>query len=242
MSDKERSASPGTAAVGAITERRRRRGGPLRLLGTALVVYGVVGLVLLGVVGTALAAPIEDLSSISGSVEAQRTAALDSLTRASETIDRTAEAVRGMDTSLADAQAATNRSATIALGVATSMTQLADSMTLTIFGVQPLIGLQPGFANSAAQLNLLAVDLATIGAALQANREDALIVAGSLDELSSSLERLTNAVRDGPELELAAASLDTVRIGVLALLAWLAVLALGCVGAGIGCWWVAGRS
>lgn len=240
MSDR-RTMPAGNAAVGAITQRRRRRRGAWRLFGTALIAYGVSGLVLLGVVGIALAAPIKELDSITGSVEEQRTAALDSLERASETIDRTADAVRGMDLSLAEAKAATDRSSGIALGVATSMNQLADSMTLTIFGIQPLIGLQPGFASSAAQLNLLAADLVTIGAALESNREDALTVARSLGELSSSLERLTAAVRAGPHLELAAASVDTVRVGVLALLAWLAVLALGSIGAGIGCWWFAGQ-
>lgn len=229
----------GSAAVAAITQRRRRRRGAWRLLGIGLIAYGVIGLVVLGLVGTALAAPIKQLDSITSSVEEQRTAALDSLERASDTIDRTADAVRGMDLSLADAKAATDRSSGIAIGVATSMNQLADSMTLTIFGVQPLISLQPGFASSASQLNLLADDLKTISTALESNRGDALTVAQSLGELSTSLERLTTAVRAGPHLELAAASVDTVRLGVLALLAWLAVLALGSIGAGVGCWWYA---
>jgi hypothetical protein len=229
----------GSASVAAITQRRRRRRGAWRLLGIGLIAYGVIGLVVLGLVGTALAAPIKQLDSITSSVEEQRTAALDSLERASDTIDRTADAVRGMDLSLADAKAATDRSSGIAIGVATSMNQLADSMTLTIFGVQPLISLQPGFASSASQLNLLADDLKTISTALESNRGDALTVAQSLGELSTSLERLTTAVRAGPHLELAAASVDTVRLGVLALLAWLAVLALGSIGAGVGCWWYA---
>lgn len=229
----------GSAAVTAITQRRRSRRGAWRLLGIGLIAYGVIGLVVLGLVGTALAAPIKQLDSITSSVEEQRTAALDSLERASDTIDRTADAVRGMDLSLADAKAATDRSSGIAIGVATSMNQLADSMTLTIFGVQPLISLQPGFASSASQLNLLADDLKTISTALESNRGDALTVAQSLGELSASLSRLTTAVRAGPHLELAAASVDTVRLGILALLAWLAVLALGSIGAGVGCWWYA---
>ncbi len=229
----------GSAAVSAITERRRRRRGAWRPVGLGLIAYGVIGLFLLGSVWTALAAPITQLDSITSSVEAQRTAALDSLERASDTIDRTADAINGMDQSLADAKAATDRSSGIATGVATSMSQLADSMTLTIFGIQPLIGLQPGFANSAGQLNLLADDLKTISTALDSNRGDALTVAQSLGELSGSLLRLTDAVRAGPHLELAAASVDTVRVGILALLAWLAVLALGSIGAGVGCWWYA---
>jgi len=226
-------------AAGPIAQRRARRRAMWRVVGTALIAYGVVGLILLTVVGTALAKPIAQLDNISGSVEAQRLAALDALRSASATIDETATAVRGMDTSLADAKAATDRASTIALGISSSMNQLADSMSLTIFGIQPLIGLVPGFTESGSQLAFLAADLSTIGEALDSNREDAVAVGGSLDELSDSLDRLTTAVEAGPELEGIGSSVDAVRLGVLALVVWLGALAVGSVLAGFGCWWYA---
>lgn len=222
-----------------IRERRRRRRTAWRLIGLALIAYGLVGVGLLAVLGTALAAPIRDLGSISTSVENQRTAALDALRSASATVRAAADGVDGMDTSLGDAKAAIDRSSSIATNVAASMTQLADSMGLTIFGVQPLIGLQPGFSQNAAQLMLLAQDLGTIGQALDANRDDALAVATSLDALGTSLDELTDAVAAGPDLEVATASLDSVRLGVVAILVWLGVLAVGSIAAGAGCFWYA---
>ena len=226
-------------AVEAITRRQRRRRRLLRVIGSGLIAYGAVGLLLLAVVGSAVAAPINELGDIATSVEEQRTAALDALRAAGETIDQTASAVQGMDASLAEAKAATDRASTISTGVATSMAQLASAMSLTIFGVQPLIGLQPGFADSSAQLTLLALDLTSIGAALEANRDDTVLVGQSLQALSESLDALRTAVGAGPQLEAAAASIDALRLGVLALLVWLGVLALGSILAGAACWMVA---
>jgi len=211
------------------------------VIGLALLGYGVSGLIVLGIAANTLAAPIAQLDAITASVEAQRTAALQSIESASEMVDQTGAAVRGMDQSLADAKAATDRSSSIALGVAASMNQLADAMTLTLFGVQPLIGLEPGFSSSATQLALLATDLSTIGQALDSNRQDALTVAASLDQLATSLDALKTAVSAGPELGGIGASLDSFRMGVLALVVWLAILAIGSILAGLGCWWYAGQ-
>ena len=237
MTDDEAVSAPLTVA--AVARRRRRQRRTLRVIGSALLVYGVIGLILLGVFGSVLAAPISDIDEISRSVEQQRVAALDSLEQATETVNLTADAVRGMDTSLTDARAATDRASTIALGVSTSMSQLANSMSITIFGIQPLVGLAEGFNQSSTQLSLLATDLASIGAALESNRDDAAAVAVNLDGLGVALDRLETAVRAGPDLTGAAGSLEAVRVGILGLIVWLGVLAVGCVVAGLGCWWVA---
>jgi hypothetical protein len=225
--------------VGAVVVRRRRRRRLWRLVGSALVAWGLIGLVLLAVFFNTLAAPISELNSITGSVNDQRTAALDALDAARNTINQTADAVRGMDLSLADAKAATDRSSTIALGVASSMNQLAGQMTLSIFGVQPLIGLASGFSQSGSQLTELSADLTTISTALESNRDDTVAVAGSLDELGTSLDALRKSVANGPQLEQATKALDNVRVGILALLTWLGVLAVGSIAAGLSCWVIA---
>jgi hypothetical protein len=119
------------------------------------------------------------------------------------------------------------------------MADLADKMNISILGLQPLAGLSPGFSNAATQLSGLSTDLATIGQSLDSNRDDAQAVAQSLDELSVSLGEFKTAVNAGPQLDDVAGSLDSLRIGILALLAWLGVLAIGAVVAGIGCFVVA---
>ena len=100
-------------------------------------------------------------------------------------------------------------------------------------------GLAGGFTNSAAQLTELSTDLGIIGNSLNSNRNDAVMVATSLDGLGASLDKLRDAVASGPHLDQATKALDTVRMGILALLIWLGVLAVGAILAGVGCWVVA---
>lgn len=225
--------------ISATLVQRPRRPGIWRIAGTALIVWGVVGMVLLALFFNGLAGPISDLNDMAASLAAQRTAAVAAIDRAKTTIDKTATGVRGMETSLADAKAAIDRSSGIATNVAATMSGLADKMQIQIFGLQPLAGLSSGFSDAATQLGGLSTDLSTIGQSLDANRDDAQAVAQSLDDLSSSLADFKTAVNAGPQLEDVAKSLDSLRIGILALLAWLGALAVGAVAAGIGCWVVA---
>jgi hypothetical protein len=199
----------------------------------------VVGLVLLALFFNGLAGPISELNTMAASLEAQRTAALEAIDSARATIDQTAIGVRGMDTSLGDAKAAVDRASTIATGVGETMSGLAQGMQVSIFGIQPLAGLSGGFSDAATQLGGLSTDLAAVGQALDSNRDDAQAVAQSLDDLGSALADFRTAVNSGPQIDNVVRSLDSLRIGILALLAWLGALALGAVAAGIGCWVVA---
>ncbi len=208
----------------------------LRLLGSMLIVYGVAGAVLLVAIALTLSQPLDDIKAIGTSVTDQRDAALEALDRASDTIDVTADSVRGMETSLVEAHGATERAAGLSRGVALSMQALADQMQLTIFGVQPLIGLAAGFEQSRVQLDLLAEDVATIATALDANREDAVEVADGLDELGASIDRLRAAVAGGPDLAEMMDGLEPVQLAVLALVGWLLLAALGSILAGLLCW------
>lgn len=209
------------------------------MLGAALVAYGVTGLVMLAVIGLSMSAPIDAIARLGGSVESQREAALEALDSASETISGAAGGVRNMDGSLGQARSATDRSAVLSRGVAASMYQLAEAMTISLFGTQPLIGLSTGFFQTGSQLIVLADDLSSISEALDQNRDDALAVARSLDELAVAVDRLTLEVRDGPRVEVAEETVDGLRLGILALLIWLGLLAVGAIGAGAWCWWLA---
>ncbi|CAN5842757.1 hypothetical protein BH24CHL6_BH24CHL6_16230 [soil metagenome] len=212
---------------------RRRR---LRLLGTILIAYGLLGIALFAGVAYALDRPIDEAGRLTVSIEGQRGALLESLEEASLTIGLTADGVAGMDASLAQAQAATERASVLSLGVATSMYELRNAMTISLFGAQPLIGLAGGFEQSAQQLEQLSRDVAAIGQALDANRGDALEVAESMRRLSTSVEQLTESVRDGPALEVSSDAVEGMRLGIYAVIAWMLALAVGCVAAGVACW------
>jgi hypothetical protein len=150
--------------------------------------------------------------------------------------------VGGVDDSLANAQAATDRASTISTSLAASMFGLRDAMSITIFGTQPLASLAAGFDTSGQQLSALATDLTTISTSLEANRGAVETSSASLGKLAVSLAELRVLVRDSPDVAISTASLDAVRLAVYAICGWLAVLALGCVIGGLYLFRLGGRS
>lgn len=214
-------------------ESRRRRF--LRVAGSVLVLYGLAGLVLFAAVAVSIGQPIDEAGRLTVSVEGQRGAVLEALEEASVTIRDAATGVRGMDLSLAQANEATQRAALLSQGMALSMFELRQAMLLQVFGVQPLIGLAPGFEQTGQQLELLAEDVAAIGEALEANRDDAGRVAESLDRLQAAVRALNDGVRDGPSLEVSSDALEGMRLGIYAVIAWMLALAVGCVVGGVAC-------
>jgi hypothetical protein len=230
------------AEARASARRRLRQRRWLRVLGTVLIAYGVSGIVLFALVAQAVGRPLDEAGELTVSIEGQRSAVVESLDEAVRTIDATAAGVRNMDGSLVQARIATDRAAQLSRDMAFTMYELRNQMGISLFGIQPLIGLAPGFDQMGQQMELLATDVADIGEALGANREDVATVAASMDDLRLSVRRLTTAVRGGPALELTSETLAEMRLGIFAVVGWLIALAVGCVLGGIGCWWAARRA
>lgn len=198
--------------------------------------YGISGIVLFVAVAQAVGGPLGEAGQLTVSIEGQRTAVLSALDEAVDTIDATTEGIRNMDDSLVQARGATDRAAQLALTMAATMYELRNQMGITLFGVQPLAGLAPGFDQTGQQMEALSADVNAIGDALTANRQDVDTVAANMEDLKQSVDRLATAVRDGPRLEVASESLATLRLGVFAVVAWLITLSVGCLLGGILCW------
>jgi hypothetical protein len=238
MSERPPPSAAAEAIALRVAQRRRRR---LRLVGAGLIAYGVVGILILVGIGSVIGRPLDRAVELSRAIEDQRRAALDSLEQATMTIDQTGAGVRGMEPSLGQAKAATDRASAISLAVATNMFELSRAMSISIFGTQPLIGLSTGFDQTGQQLQLLSEDIAAIGAALDANRDDVGTVAASFDDLRDSVEQLETSLREGPRLAISPGTLDGIRLAILALLGWMLMLGLGSVAAGLYLFWLARR-
>lgn len=224
---------PDRVADRALPDRPRRRHPRLRLIGLVVAAYGLVGLLLFVTVAIAINGPLERAHRLSVTVDEQREALVATMEQARATLVDMSVGVGGVDESLASAQAATDRASTISTSLATSMFGLRDSMSISIFGTQPLASLAAGFDTSGQQLSTLATDLTTISTSLQANRGAVETSSASLGKLAVSLAELRVLVRDSPDVEISTASLDAVRLAVYAICGWLAVLALGCVVGGL---------
>jgi hypothetical protein len=215
--------------------RRRGRGRRQIVLGLVLIFYGLVGIGIFAMVATSIDRPLRQFGELSDAAEEQRAALIDSMERGEEALRQMGGAVGNMDTSLSDAKTATDRSSTIASGLAGSMFLLRDQMfiTIPIIEAQPFVGLAPGFEQTGTQLQQLSTDLATIGTSLDRNRGDIASTAESLAELATSLSALTESVRTGPDLGVPEDALETFRLAILAVAGWVVLFAIGCVLAGL---------
>ena len=222
-------------------EQPRRRHPRLRVFGFFLALYGLVGLGLFGVVAVAINQPLERAHNLSVSIDEQRTKLVATMTQAQTTLQHMSLGVAGVDQSLADGKAATDRAAGIATSLASSMFGLRDAMSISIFGAQPLAGLASNFDSTGQQVSLLSTELTTIGTSLDEDRTAVTTTSHDLTDLAESLGQLTTLVVASPDVEISTASLDAIRLAVYAICGWLAVFALGCIFGGFYLFRLGGR-
>lgn len=184
-----------------------------RAMAWGLIVYGVLGLLL--VVGGALIG-----LQAAGRVERLVTAADGALIAASRSTRAAAESFSSVDGSLATAQDSVDQAATLADEASGTLSSLAASMRLSIFGTQPLLPLASEFETSADQAAELGQTLGSMGGSLDVTREDAAAIGVELESLSSELDILRAA---DPQ----AGASPPLSAFVALLLAWLAVPAVG---------------
>lgn len=185
----------------------------MRLLGWALILYGLAGLVLVGggaMVGVDLAARAERLT----------TSADDTLAAAARSTDAAAEAFANVDGSLSEAESSAAAAAELAREASGTLASLAQAMTLSVFGAQPLLPLAAEFESSSAQASELADTLARVGGSLGGTRIDVEDIGAELDQLGTELHALRDAGDPG-------GATPPLRPLVLLLLAWLLVPAVG---------------
>jgi hypothetical protein len=198
-----------------------------------MIVYGALGLGLLAVTAAAVTGPLGDVRRLSTSMEGQRQGIIRALETTARTLEDAGTGLGRLDTSLARAHDSTGQAGTLSRGVAETMRQLSAAMAIQILGAQPLIGLSASFDQSAAQLEALGGSIDGIASSLDANSADLRLTRNDISDLRTQVQSMTLTLRGGPSLEVPAATIDGVRLVLFALMAWLAVLALGITLAGL---------
>jgi hypothetical protein len=218
--------------VPVVTLSRRSR----RLVGSALIVYGVAGLLLIGSAGMLVGSTIATIADVSNRVTEQRDALVATLRATSQTVDDAGTGIGGVGASLTMAKTSAEHATGLAGSLGQTLRELSSAMHIQIFGTEPLAGLSAGFDQAAAQSDALATDLRGVSAALGANTADLETSRRNLVTLGASLDRLVEAVDATP----LGASLSTgvppvvLEAAFVGLLVWLAVPALGALALGIG--------
>jgi hypothetical protein len=185
----------------------RRRG-----LAWGLIVYGVLGIALVASgasIGLGLAERIEELA----------TAAEGTLSAAAESTRAAADSFTSVDGSLEQANASATQAAALSREASATLGSLANAMSISILGAQPLLPLADDFNTSADQAEALAGTLDGVATSLGDTQTDVAVIGGELEELSRQIETLQSAATPGEAPQL--------RLFVVLLLAWITVPAVG---------------
>jgi hypothetical protein len=213
-----------------VTTKRSGRG--LQVLGAALIVYGIAGILIFTVVALGVSRPLQRVGDLTQAVDEDLAALVNTLEQTEQTIRQMSTTVTNVDGSLATAQGATTRASDITLGLSAAMLGLRDAMSVSIFGTQPLVGLASNFEQAGSQLQLLSQDLGAISSALGVNRSDVVNTADGLVVLADRVATLTDTIDSTPSLAVSERTLNRVELGIYAVLGWMVLLAVGCVAAG----------
>lgn len=190
-----------------------------RAAGWLLVIYGLLGLVLVvsgALVGLDAADRFERLATDANAA----------ITSAAAATDAAADSFSNVDASLAESRTSADAAAALAREASGTLDALADAMSLSFLGAQPLLPLAGEFATSAEQATELAETLDAVGGSLGDTRADVAQIAPQLERLSDELAALGGGSERG-------AGTPPLRVFVIVLLAWLLMQAVGSVLGGL---------
>ena len=187
----------------------------IRLLGWMLAIYGLLGLVLVGAALIAIG-PLLTRASVAAD------SAGDSLAAAATALDRSAAAFDGFGHSLDDAKTSSAHASQLLKSASETSAQLADAMSVNIFGAQPLLPIAQSFRRNTDELRGVAEDVSTMSEAIGRNSHDVSAVRDDLAVLRDRVTQLARdaaASKDGPRVE------PALRVIVYGLAIWLGLLA-----------------
>ena len=203
-----------------------------RRAGTALLVFGVIGVLLAGIIALALVGTAFATRDLDARLEADQARLADTL---DELAVSTAAATRSMhnaSATLDTAGSAVQDAQDVLDDLAASTDALADSLGITIFGNQPFAGTAQRFRTFSERVRVFSEDAAGIADALSTNSGDMSTLADRValmeTQLNSYAERIAESERIG---QIGTWILVSVLLGGL-LAAWLAVAAAACAWVG----------
>jgi hypothetical protein len=202
-----------------------------RRAGSALLAYGIAGLIVLACFGVATAVAATRLEGVLKTFATERDRLVVLLDDTSSALDTAGLAIDSAGSSMADTGSALGDAGTLALTVSAGARNLVDITNLSILGQQPFAGFADSLNAVAGDTDRLATSLSTSAAS----------VAGSATDLSALGSRL-RAIRD--EIGLIRGDLSSMdlgsgdwlpvaALGVVALLVWLAIPAVAAIWLGV---------
>jgi hypothetical protein len=198
--------------------RDRRRGA------NALIAYGLVGIVLLGLLGVAVVYVAFRAADSQARLDAQRDRIVQLLDDTASALQTADQATSGVGTSLGASADALRSASDLARLVSDGANRLADQAGFSILGQQPFVGFTDDLQKIAGQTQALSQSLGQTAGSLTQNGTDVAALGAKLGVISEDVAGIRTSVAD---LSLDYAS--WVWLGALValvILGWLAVPAV----------------
>jgi hypothetical protein len=209
-----------------------------RFAGALLFAYGISGLALVIGGGLLVANSVASLDGLSASLEQQRLVLVRSLDATATFLSDARTGTGNVQTSLVTSVETAHQTAELTRGLATAMNQLAEASTVSILGNQPFGALTATFARVGGQSTALAGSLDLTADALARNGTDLIVILDYLGRIQAEIDDLRRQLSgsgDAGTLDLSAATraLETSRLVLFGLLAWLALQAVAAAAVGL---------
>jgi methyl-accepting chemotaxis protein len=203
-----------------------------RRAGNALFAFGVIGVVLAGVIALALVGTAVATRGLDERLQADQARLADTLDELSVSTAAAVRSIENASATLDRTGASVQNAREVLEELASASDSLADSLGINIFGSQPFAGAAQRFRTFSDRVRVFSEDATGIADALTTNSEDmgalAERVALMETQLSDYAERVAESERIGQIGTWVALS---VLLGGL-LAAWLAIAAAGCAWVG----------
>jgi hypothetical protein len=199
-----------------------------RRLGTALLWFGLVGLVLTGVMAVACLSGWTSMGDTGQRLQASRVATAAALRDASRLLGSTSGVLETTTTSFDDVATALEDTSSLLARVSDSTRELAGAMDISILGQRPFAGVGGSFEDLSREFGTVSDDAGALATTLGENKPQLAQVAADLRAIKASIAGLAGRVEvfTGLEETIGMARGFALLSGLLAL--WLAFLAAGC--------------
>jgi hypothetical protein len=206
----------------------------IRLVGLLLLVSGIGGLVAVWSGWRTSDLLLNDLRQAGAGVSPEQTRLVNGMNQISGLVGDAADATDGFAASMTQARTAVSEGSQAAAELAASFQQAGPLLNFEIFGVQPLANVASSFEQNADSFQRLSASLDTTAASLDSNVKDTARVASDLRQARTTLQDISQTVRDFRSPSILGPGLGSLQLSVWALLLWLSIQSLLSILLGIG--------
>jgi len=165
-----------------------------RRAGSAMLAFGVVGLVLAGIVSVALVAGGLAARGLDDRILAAQSQLGASLTRLTLTMDSVADSIDHASATLGTSRDGVAHAADVLGQLAATTDSLASALDITILGNQPFSGTVPQLRDLGTKIRVFQDDATKLAVNLDQNVGDAATIAGEVRDMRSQVAELAGAV------------------------------------------------